>query len=568
MPDVAEHQTQAPASPPSPPKPAPGGAKLRKQKQLKTALILLLVVAVLGGGSFALYRFLFSSSDELGEIYFSEAYIGSIQQRASGSGTAKAKETAAITLTAGGTVSEVFVTAGDVVTAGQPLYTIDSQEAQDTVAQAAQKLEDLYKDMADLQEEANNLTITAPFAGKLTEVQEFTVDQDVANGTPVATLVNDKYLKLSLYYSYAYENSIHVGQSVSVSVPAVMGVFQGTVDKINKVSYISPEGAVFFEVVISFRNPGTLTADMSASASITAADGTEIFPYENGKTQYYEVREIQAKAGGPVVAIGNLLNYANVSQGEPLLYLGSSDIDSRIRAKQEEIDQAQAALDEAQNALNNFNAVAPIDGTIITCTLTPGAEVKKDETVIIISNTTTMLVTINVDDKNISFVKPGSYVDLDWNGMTYQGLVTSVDMGNAESGNGMTNYPVTLSVDNFDGSLMDGAWLQYSFVTSESSDCVVIPSSAVKYISDMDGNRQAVVFVHRDTPPDDIPELALPEVEPGMERTYPTTEEGYYPVIVETGLSDAENAEIKSGIEPGDQVFVNYTVTEMGSSWG
>src|SRR5699024_10573914 len=152
-------------------------------------------------------------------------YIGSIQQRASGSGTAKAKETAAITLTAGGTVSEVFVTAGDVVTAGQPLYTIDSQEAQDTVAQAAQKLEDLYKDMADLQEEANNLTITAPFAGKLTEVQEFTVDQDVANGTPVATLVNDKYLKLSLYYSYAYENSIHVGQSVSVSVPAVMGVF-------------------------------------------------------------------------------------------------------------------------------------------------------------------------------------------------------------------------------------------------------------------------------------------------------------------------------------------------------
>ena len=565
MPEVTERQTTTPASPP---KQAPGGAKLRRQKQLRTALILVLILALAGGGIFALYRFLFNSGGELGEIYSAEAYIGSIEQRAAGSGTAKAKETAAITLTAGGTVSEVFVTAGDVVAAGQPLYTIDSQEAQEAVTEAGQKLDDLFQDMADLQEEAANLTVTAPFAGKLTEVQEFTVDQDVSSGAPVATLVNDKRLKLSLYYSYAFENSIFVGQSVSVSIPAVMRVLEGTVDRINKVSYVSPEGAVFFEVVISFPNPGTLTAGMSASASITAADGSEIFPYENGETQFYEVREIQAKAGGPVVGVGNLLNYANVSQGEPLLYLGSSDIDSRIRAKQEEIDQAQAALEEAQSALNNFNAVAPIDGTILTCTLTPGAEVKKDDTVIIISNTTTMLVTINVDDKNISFVKPGSYVDLDWNGVTYQGLVTSVDMGSAESGNGMTNYPVTLTVDNYDGSLMDGAWLQYSFVTSQSSDCIVVPSSAVKYVSDAQGNRQAVVFVQRDTPPEDIPDLSLPEPEPGMERTYPTQEEGYYPVIVETGLSNAESAEIKSGIEPGDVVFINYTVTEMGSSWG
>ncbi len=57
----------------------------------------------------------------------------------------------------------------------------------------------------------------------------------------MATLVNDKKLKLSLYFSYAYENDIAVGQSVSVSIPAVMDSFNGTVEKINKVSYISPE---------------------------------------------------------------------------------------------------------------------------------------------------------------------------------------------------------------------------------------------------------------------------------------------------------------------------------------
>jgi len=131
----------------------------------------------------------------------------------------------------------------------------------------------------------------------------------------------------------------------------------------------------------------------------------------------------------------------------------------------------------------------------------------------------------------------------------------------------MTNYPVTLSVDNYDGSLMDGAWLTYSFVTSESDQCVLIPTSAVKYVSDMEGNRQAVVFVRRDIRPENVPELDLPEPMPGQQKSYPSEDEGFYPVLVEHGISDPQSVEIISGISEGDEVFINYTVTEMGSSW-
>ena len=564
MAEVTATQPQTAAPTPAPVKKKGPG----KKKMVKRLIALGVAAAVLGGGGFALYKFLNSSSLEEGEIFAQEATIGTIQSKVSGSGTAKAKESAAITLTQSGTVQEVLVTGGQTVMAGDPLYTIYSQAAEDEVANARKKVDDLNKDMADLLEDAANLTVRAPFAGKLQEVQDFQIDQDVAKGTTVATLVNDKKLKLSLYFSYAYENEIKVGQAVDVSIPAVMRSYEGTVEKINKVSYISPEGAVHFEVVIVFDNPGTLTAEMDASAVLYAADGTAIYPYENGKTEFYETRTIEAKAGGPVVSIGNLLNYANVSAGEALLTLGSSTIDSDIRAKQEEIDTAQEALDTATKALADFHAVAPIDGTVTSCTLTEGAEVKSGDTVVIISNTTTMLVTITVDDKNISFIKPGSFVDLDWNGSVYQGQVTSIDMGGAQSGQGMTNYPVTLSVDNFDGSLMDGAWLQYSFVTSESADCILVPASSVKYFSDKnDGSRKAVVFVKRDSRPEDVPELELPEVEPGQKRQFPSEEEGYYPVVVETGISDPQNVEIISGVEAGDLVFVNYTVTEQGSSW-
>ncbi|WP_251316579.1 HlyD family efflux transporter periplasmic adaptor subunit [Flintibacter muris] len=563
MPEVKDNQTvpaqeaaapaeATPSTPPRPPVKRPAGRG--RQKIVKRLIALGVAAAVLGGGGFALYRFLTATDDEVGEIFPAIAQIGTIQSKVSGQGSARAKEQAAITLTQSGVVQEVYVTGGQTVMAGDPLYSIYSEAAEKALTEA-------QEEMNKLLEEASNLTVQAPFAGKLIDVAEFQVDQEVGKGAKVATLVNDKKLKLSLYFSYAYEGDIYVGQSVDVSIPAVMKTFTGRVEKINKVSFISPEGAVHFEVVIVFDNPGTLTENMDASAILTASDGGEIYPYKNGQTQFYETRDVVTKAAGPVVGLGNLLNYANVYEGEPLLYLGSSTIDEQIRTQ-------QTKLDEAQEAMNDFNAVAPIDGTVTSCNLVEGQEVKSGDTVVMISNNVTMLVTITVDDRNIAFIKPGSFVDLsDWSGGMYQGQVTSIDMAGAESGQGMTNYPVTLTVDNWDGSLMDGAYLQYSFVTSESEACVMVPTACVQYFSEKEtGNRLSVVFVQMDQPPEELPDLDYPTFEPGQKRTFPSQEEGYYPVVVETGIADTQNVEIISGVNEGDTVFYNYTVTDY-SGW-
>lgn len=560
MPETTTSQVQeqgAPVPAPTPVAQAPKGKK--NPKKVKRLIIGGAAAIVLVVGGVVLYRFLTKQNDTNSEIQSQPVEIGSIQSTVSGSGTATAKESAAITLTAGGTVREVYVTSGDTVTAGQPLYTIFSQDAQDLVDAAKENLDKLNKDMADLQDEAANLTVRAPFAGKLQDVQTFESDQDVSKGATVATLVNDKKLKLSLYFSYAYENEIKVGQSVEVSIPAVMRTFTGSVEKINKVSYISPEGAVHFEAVIVFDNPGTLTAGMDASAVLAAKDGTQIYPYQNGKTEFYETRTITAKASGPVSGKGNLLNYANVSAGEALLYLGSSTIDSDIRAKQEEISNAQDKLAEAQKGLDNFNAVSPIDGTVTSCTLVEGVDVKSGDTVITISNTSVMVVEITVDDRNISFVQPGMSVNLtDWNNNTYMGTVTSINMAGATSQNGMTNYPVTLTVDNYGGSLISGMWLDYSFVASQSDDCMMVPMQSVKYVSDANGDTYSVVFIQADSKPDNTVELDIPETQPGEMPSYPTEADGFYPVPVETGLSDTYNIEITSGLNGDETVFVQY----------
>ena len=545
--------------------PAPSAGRPKKpldKRKLRKAVIAGAVVIALAAGGFVLYRFLTKQDTANSEIQTQTVQYGSIQSKVTGSGNAKAKESAAITLTAGGTVQEVFVSPGDTVTAGQPLYTIFSQDAQDQVTQAQTQVDNLNKEMSTLREDASNLTVRAPFAGKLINVKEFQPDQEVAKETVVATLVNDRKLKLSLYFSYAYENQIRAGQSVQVSIPTVMGSYTGTVEKINKVRFISPEGAVHFEAVIVFQNPGTLTAGMDASATLTASDGSAIYPYENGKTEYYETREIVTKAAGPVVSQGNLLDYADVSAGEALLTLGSSTIDEDIMAKQKEIDEAQKKLADAQKGLADFNAVSPIDGSVTSCTLTPGMEVKSGDTVITISNTTNMVVDITVDDRNIAFVQPGLTVELsDWNGNTFIGTVTAINMGAAESSNGMTSYPVTLTVDNQDGSLLAGMYLDYSFVASQSDDCMMVPMQSVKNIPSEDGtSTDYVVFIRADERPENAVDLEIPEPEPGQPPQYPSPEDGFYPVKVETGLSDNYNVEIKSGLNGDEEVFVNYLV--------
>ena len=520
--------------------------KKRNKKTVKRIIAIVVAAAVLGGIIFGMWYLVFRKDNSQGTIYAESAYIGSIQSTVQGSGNAKAKDSSTISVPAAGTVQELFVSSGDQVYAGQQLFNIYSETAQNTLASAQEQVNSLNEKVA-------NLTLRAPFSGKLMEVAEFSKGDTVAEGTTVAKLVNDKKLKISLYFSYAYDGLIKTGQTAEVSVGAVMFTAAGTVDAVNRVSYITPEGGSYFEVVVSFDNPGTLTADMAATATVYDSNGSPMYPYEDGKTEYYEVRNLVTKAGGPLVK-SNLLNYANVSAGDALLTMSSESLDEQIKT-------AQEALQKAQNDMASMNAVSPIDGTITSCTLYEGAEVKAGDAVITIANTATIIVEITVDDRNIGFVKLGDMITLsDYNNGSYMGTVTNINTeGNV--GQGTTTFPVTLEVDNMDGTLYAGAWLTYSFVTSQSEDCVLVPTTAVKSVLDSEGNKQTVVFVQRDEKPDNAIELD------SSITNVPTEKDGYYPVLVETGISDTKNVEIKSGINDGDMVFINYTVTDGSDSW-
>ena len=546
---------ETPAAPPRPPVKKPAGKG--RQKMIKRVIALVLLLAIVLGAGFGMWYLVFREDTSAGTPLTDVAMLNTIQSVVQGYGNAVPKESAAITLNAAGTVQEVYVEVGQTVYAGDPLYTIYSEVAENNLILAQEEMDKLL-------EEANNLTVRAPFAGKLMDVEEFQPDQEVALGTKIATLVNDRKLKLSLYFSYAYENDIRAGQAVEVSIPAVMKTFTGRVEKVNRVSFVLPEGAVHFEAVIVFDNPGTLTAGMDASAVLTAGDGSEIYPYENGQTQFYETRDVLAKASGPVVGKGNLLNHANVGEGEELLYLGSSTIDEKIKAQ-------QTKLEQAQESMNNFNAVAPIDGQVLSCALVPGQDVKEGDTAITISNTTTMVVDIQVDSRNIGFIQAGMTMELtDDYGNPCMGTVTNVAM-QGEVGTGTTTYPVKLEVDNSMGSIYNGSWLNYKLVTAESVDCVTVPNQCIKRVNDIEGTPHTVVFVQAGSKPDNAIELdpsSLGEGVSAAERL-PTSDQGFWPVPVTTGLSDVYNCEITEGLEVDTVVFTGWCAgQEIGMGGG
>ena len=241
------------------------------------------------------------------------------------------------------------------------------------------------------------------------------------------------------------------------------------------------------------------------------------------------------------------------SEGQVLVRIDGEDSESEIFSVQQSLEEAQKALETAQKNLDNCNAVAPIDGTVIGLGIQAGQKIEANTTVLTIADTSTIVVDATVDERNVSYVKPGMMVTIDQWGTTFEGIVESVSL-NSKAENGVASYPMVISVDNVDGTLMTGSYINYSLVASENDNCLVVPIQCVKSVPMEDGSTGDVVFVQGDRP-DNAIDLSVP-VE--------GVPEGFWAVPVETGISDTYNVEIKSGVEEGAVVF---TQVQTESSW-
>ncbi len=529
-------------------------AKLKRKKiRRKRIITSVIALAVVGGIAFGMMQLFKEKKPEL-TVWSQPVMRGPISSSVTGSGETKALKSATLTLSSGGTVQEVYVQEGQQVKEGDPLYKVDSTEAQKAVEDAQKTVNDYQKQIDALNKSYADLTFTAPFTGKLIDAPDLKVGNTIASGEKLGKLVDDSTMKLSLYFSYAYEQEFSVGKTATISIPTTMTNVTGTVETINKVQRISPEGSKLFEVIFSMKNPGTLTEGMGATASLKAADGSEIFAYEPGTLTYNRSVDLTTKAGGELIKV-NLINYGTVQSGTVLVQMKGDNNDDQMASLNTSLSDAQANLKKAQESLAKYNAVAPISGTVLSVGLQPGQTVPTDTTAVSIADTSIMTVEIKVDSMNVSYVKAGMSCDIvqyDMNGdqTTVPGTVTSVSL-EGKNENGVSYFPATIQVENPDGQLRPGMYVEYSMTASQVDDCLQVPLQAVKQTQ-----LGTCVFVEGE--PTD---KALDPAELGME-----VPEGYYAVAVTIGVSDQANVEIKEGLEEGQNVFIQY-MTNEGSSW-
>lgn len=537
----------------APPERKPG-RRLTVRRGAALLLVLALAVGAALGG-----KALFFSGEEQTPLTEQTTY-GSLSTTLSGTGTTMPADSVTYTTASEAEITGVYVSAGDTVEVGDLLYTQDDselddqiEEYQDQITEQENQLDDYQEQLAQLQEEIAALTVTAPFAGRITDVA-VDVGDNVAAGTKLATLVDDSQMCLTQYFSYAYEDQVYVGMKAGVSVASLMLNQEGTVTDIQMVDRVTAEGTHCFAVTVTLDNPGAFTEGMTGAGYLVADSGEKLYPSVEGELEYRRSQDLTAEVGGEVTGIG-AVDYEQVSAGAVLVQLDGADyqkqvesVNKQITQTQEKIVQLQEKSAEAEEKRSDYAVTAELAGKIIMVNVREGESPREaGQTAVVLYNLDSMTITANIDELDIDGIAMGMEVDITQSGAEsdthYTGTVTEISY-EATNSNGVAYFPITITIPS-GGALSAGVNVSYSITVGDESEGVLAPIAALKSTS-----QGTCLFVKADAAPDNAVEL-----EDGV------VPDGFYAVPVETGVSNSQYVRILSGVEEGVEVFTRYQQT-------
>lgn len=527
----------------------------RKKLTRKRVVLFCILGIVLIGAGYGLFH-LFFAKDEAVALTDVTTY-GALTKTIEGSGTVLPADSQIITAASKAEIQTVYISAGDTVKAGDPIYTQDDSEVdqeiedyKDDIADAQLELDDYYDQLEEAQEGAANLVVYAPFSGRVVSLS-VEADDDVTNGAKLATLVDDSTLTLIEYFSYAYEDDVSVGMAAKVSVPDAMLELDATVTDIKKVDYLTADGMRCFAVTITVMNPGSLTDGMSAAGWLTASDGTEIYPADDDATlTYANTKIITSGATGTVESV-DVSAYQQVAKGQKLLAISSDTYEKKITSitnyierLTEKIASDEEQIEEAEESRENYAVCADIDGKVIYCSVEPGDTPNTSNPIVAIYNLESVSISVNIDEADIDYLSTGMEVRITRSGAEtdtyYTGTITELSL-EASSSNGVAYFPCTITIDS-NGELSAGVNVSYSISVGDTEEGVLAPVSALKSTSD-----GYCLMIQADSRPDNAIDL-------GEDVDIP---DGFYAVPVEVGTSNDQYVHV-TGVDEGVTVFLRY----------
>ena len=251
----------------------------------------------------------------------------------------------------------------------------------------------------------------------------------------------------------------------------------------------------------------------------------------------------EAQAGGDKLALAQAelaLHQAEVAlqaAQEARTDLDTGADATRIAAAQAAVDKKRLTLSEAEAALAGAQLLAPFAGAILQTNVNVDSQVTANTTILTLANLGTLQVVASVDETTIRQISAGQDATITFDafpGQSLQGKVLTVPLQGSLQG-GVMAYAVPVSLSGADNlALLVGMTANVEIQVGQAADALLAPTLALTK-----ANGLYQVLVPNTTDPNGDP-VAVP---------------------VEIGLSDGAYTQITRGLNPGDHVLVQIAST-------
>ncbi|MEF9977195.1 MAG: efflux RND transporter periplasmic adaptor subunit [Thermomonas sp.] len=189
-------------------------------------------------------------------------------------------------------------------------------------------------------------------------------------------------------------------------------------------------------------------------------------------------------------------------------YNRKADLGRQQLVSKSDVDLARASLEQAQAQVNSAQAQirqqtastqttrvnlsrtvirSPVDGVVLTRTIEPGqtvaASLSAPELFTIAEDLAKMKIELAVDESDIGQVKVGQVVSFSADAFPdrqFKGVVDQVRLS-ATTSNNVVTYPVVVTVDNTDGTLLPGLTVNAEIEVSKRSDVFKLANAALRF---------------------------------------------------------------------------------------
>lgn len=223
---------------------------------------------------------------------------------------------------------------------------------------------------------------------------------------------------------------------------------------------------------------------------------------------------------------------------------------SYLKAK-EQVNTSRESVRKAQTNLGYATITSPIDGVVLSKAVEEGqtvaASFNTPELFTIAQDLTDMRVIADIDEADIGGVKEGQRVSFTVDAFPddhFEGQVTQVRQQATTESNVVT-YEVVISAPNNDLKLKPGLTANVTIFTLEKNDVLAVPAKALRFMPN-----EALINEGQ----------TIEDVEAPL-KVWTLEGNTFKAHAVQIGTTNGLLTEITSGIDPGTDVLVDFTIS-------